>query len=89
VNQNAVNFLGRWQHYEFLLVMNTGTSANGSFRMWVDRNLVGDYPNVLWMTSSSQQMWTGIRYDNVYGGAGGSSASQTEYLGPVYASGGY
>ena len=86
--RDAVNFRGHWQQYEFLLTMNTGTSANGSFRMWVDRHLVCDYPNVRWMTTDSGQLWTGIRYDNVYGGIGGSSASQYEYIDHIYASGG-
>ena len=86
---SAFNFLGWWQRYEFLLAMNTGSEANGTFRMWVDGHLVCEYLNVQWLRNDgAKHLWSGIRYHNVYGGRGGLSASQYEYLGHLYVSGG-
>jgi hypothetical protein len=46
-----------------------------------------NYTGVNW-GAFSPKVWMGIRYTNVYGGAGGSSADQYEYIGHLYASGG-
>ena len=85
IYQDAMNFLGVWQHYEYLLTMDTGGS-DGAFRLWVDGNLICDYTGLNW-GSFSPKSWVGVRYDNVYGGIGGSSNSQFEYMDHVYVSG--
>ena len=85
----ALPYRGVWQRFEFLLVMNRGNQADGVFRMWVDGHLICDYENVRWVPNAADRhLWSGLRYSNVYGGQGGASASQYEYLDHLYVSGG-
>ncbi len=86
---DAITFLGQWQRYEFLVQMNTLDQANGVFQMWVDGQLICDYQDVRWVPNATDpHLWTGMRYHLIYGGAGGKSASQYEYVDHIYVSGG-
>ena len=81
--------LGSWHHYEYLLEMNTGSQANGQLHMWVDGQLVASYSDVTWVPSAGDaHQWNGFRWENTYGGAGGSNADQWEYVDDIYISGG-
>jgi len=84
----ALAYRGVWQHYEFLLEMNTGSQSNGVFKLWVDGHLIADYGDVQWVpTAADVHLWSGVRYYNVYGGGPGTAADQYEYLDHLYVSG--
>ena len=81
--------LGTWHRYEYLLEMNTGSQADGRLYLWVDGHLVANYSDVIWVPSAADpHEWNGFRWENTYGGAGGSNADQWEFVDHIYVSGG-
>ena len=84
----ALPHRGEWQHYEYVLVMNTGSQADGVFKLWVDGHLICDYGDVRWVPNAGDtHLWSGVRYHNVYGGGPGVAADQYEYMDHLYVSG--
>ena len=77
---------GKWQHWEVLLVANTGSEKNGEIRWWLDGTLVGAHTGVRFGLSDSS--WDEIAWRPVWGGSGGVvGEDQYMWIDELYASG--
>jgi hypothetical protein len=83
VNMSELILVGQWQHFEMVAVLNDLGSTNGILKLWIDGNLVFDYSDITYITTSQSythgfQSWQHhMTWNN---GVSGDSKSGNDYI---------
>lgn len=78
---------GTWYDVEVYLEQNTGSSANGIAKMWVNGVLKSSYTTLTYRNGGTKE-FTNIRLNPTYGGSGTINGDQYVYFADWYSSGG-
>jgi len=80
---------GQWHRWELVLVMNTGSNADGELHWWIDGVKVGEYKNIEYGDATQGKLWQDPCWRPIWGGQG-DTLVQTQYMwmDHYYASGG-
>jgi len=74
-----------WYKYTAYFKLNTGTSANGIYKAWVNDTLISSYSNIVY--EYNQTTFSSIRFDVIWGGSVGLTAPSTDsyvYFDSIY-----
>lgn len=75
---------GRWDRVELLLTQNTGGSANGVARMWVNGTQCMQRTNLTWSGAArTGKRWTAVQLNPTYGTSGKVATTQIMRYGAV------
>lgn len=71
---------GTWHQFETYMKLNDIGEPDGIWEWWLDGVLIGSYTNVVFRTPEYPSGFWGRRMDAVWGGAGGTPKTRTDYL---------
>jgi len=77
---------GQWYVYEYLLVLNTGSTANGEAHLWVNGVKSVTKTNITYSGASRAKTWTVLQLNPTYGGAGTVPTGTKIRYGRIYVS---
>jgi hypothetical protein len=66
---------GRWHHVEISVTANTGSRSDGKVTWWLDGQLIGNYTNCSFVTTSQGHQFTQVSWSPTWGGVGGTVPS--------------
>jgi chitodextrinase len=79
---------GQWHHWETVMILNTGSNADGEAHWWIDGVKVGQYTDVEYGSSSLSKIWSIVSWRPIWGGMGGTvPAGQYMWMDHYYVSG--
>lgn len=70
INSSARIVRGQWQHWELLLVTNTGSNADGVAEWWIDGVKAGSYSDIEYVSSDQAHDWDKVQLAPTWGGMG-------------------
>lgn len=77
---------GQWYVYEYLFVLNTGSTANGEAHMWVNGVKSVTKTNITYSGASRAKNWTVLQLNPTYGGTGTVPTGTKIRYGRIYLS---
>ncbi len=70
---------GQWHRWELVLVMNSGSNADGELHWWIDGVKVGEYKNIEYGDATQGKVWQDPSWRPIWGGQG-DTLVQTQYM---------
>lgn len=77
---------GWWSVYEYLVVLNTGSLANGEAHLWVNGTKVATKTNITYSGATRAKTWTVLQLNPTYGGTGTVPTGTRIRYGRIYLS---
>jgi hypothetical protein len=77
---------GPWYVYEYLLVLNTGSTATGESHLWVNGTKVATRTNITYSNATRPKNWTVLQLNPTYGGTGTVPVGTRIRYGRIYLS---
>ncbi len=71
---------GKWQHWEILLISNTGSQWNGSIEWWIDGDLAGIYQHRRFSAAGQGHFWQRVSWRPVWGGGPPQTVRRNQYM---------
>lgn len=77
---------GQWYVYEYLFVLNTGSTANGEAHLWVNGVKAVTKTNITYSGATRAKTWTVLQLNPTYGGTGTVPTGTKIRYGRIYLS---